>query len=87
VTEEGVLRPPFGPAIVEAFERSRQRRPDRVTIVAAQGEAAADGGATTRVEANEAAGGAASGAGAADADPQAPGADDGGLRANQGSLD
>jgi methylthioribose-1-phosphate isomerase len=34
VTEEGVLRPPFGPAIAEAFERSRARRPDRVTIVA-----------------------------------------------------
>jgi len=27
VTEEGVLRPPFGPAIEAAFERSRTRRP------------------------------------------------------------
>jgi methylthioribose-1-phosphate isomerase len=41
VTEEGVLRPPFGPAIVEAFERASARRPDRVTVGGA-GEPAPD---------------------------------------------
>ncbi len=40
VTEEGVLRPPFGPAILAALERSRQRRPDRVTVVADAGASA-----------------------------------------------
>jgi methylthioribose-1-phosphate isomerase len=31
VTEEGVLRPPFGPAIAAAFEQADSRRPERVT--------------------------------------------------------
>ncbi|HYM83333.1 MAG TPA: hypothetical protein VEY67_04195, partial [Candidatus Dormibacteraeota bacterium] len=34
VTEEGVLRRPFGPAIAEAFERAAARRPERLARLA-----------------------------------------------------